>query len=141
MTAISESGEELAMMVSDFDFSNAWVTLTIFNLDPNSHCIGESANCAIVVQFKDNKTSRLIAAADNNIVQGFFFPGVEREGVLMRFKAAVTTLSCNDEVSGVEPVDEFISMLIFISFSGLPLDLTISRLKFRSAKRLTNPSS
>lgn len=64
--------------------------------DPLNFCIGETAICC--AQFTKDKKSRLLASTDKNTVQCFLFPSGDRDGVLFRFSAPVTTIKVNDKV-------------------------------------------
>lgn len=90
--------------------------------DPANFCIGETAVCCGQYTSDDNKP-RLIAAVDNNTVQCFLFPNGDRDGVLLRFTAAVTAINISNKWIAVgsedftlkvqkrERTDEYIELL------------------------------
>lgn len=64
--------------------------------DPANFCVGETAVCC--GQYTSEKKPRLIVAVDNT-VQCFSFPSGDRDGVLLRFTASVSTIKINKKVS------------------------------------------
>lgn len=60
--------------------------------DPNTFCVGEFV---LYHTFYDN---RLLISNDQNIVQAYTFPGVDRDGLIFRFTAPVTCIKVNKKV-------------------------------------------
>lgn len=108
-TTYSEEGEIITSGENDGDV-RVWQDIS--DDDPQSFCIGESARtCA---QYSDNKKQLLIAATDNNSLQCFAFPTGDRDRVLFRFTASVTTVKVNKKVSKKNPIRLIVLLTAFI---------------------------
>lgn len=107
--------------------------------DTTSFCIGETAiSCAHYTHI-DSK-QRLIASTDNNTVQCFTFPQGDRDGLLMRFTAPVTTIKVNKKVS-LQLIHRCRCLHKHFFLSGSLLDRKTSRSKSKSEKQPTNTRS
>ncbi|CRK92164.1 CLUMA_CG005767, isoform A [Clunio marinus] len=87
----SEDGEQIITSGSQDGDIRIWKEIS--DDDPTSFCIGETATCC--AYYTHEKHQRLIAATDNNSVQCFSFPSGERDGLLFRFTAPVTSIKVN----------------------------------------------